>query len=93
MLRRILFKLYHIQKSLEEHARAIKEQNQTLAGLRAEQRKHEKALEDARAEQAKARSNVMQKEKRIKRAEKALETKVSSRTETMIVCAWSSVYG
>ncbi|EIW51887.1 cohesin complex subunit psm1 [Trametes versicolor FP-101664 SS1] len=75
VLRRILFKLYHIQHSLEEHARAIKEQNQTLAGLRAEQRKHEKALEDARAEQARARSNVMQKEKRIKKAEKALETK------------------
>ncbi|KAH9884117.1 cohesin complex subunit psm1 [Cubamyces lactineus] len=75
VLRRILVKLYHIQHSLEEHARAIKEQNQTLAGLRAEQRKHEKALEDARADQAKARSNVMQKEKRIKKAEKALETK------------------
>ncbi len=51
MLCRILFKLYHIQHSLEEHGRAIKEQNQTLAGLRAEQRKHEKALEDARTEQ------------------------------------------
>ncbi|KAJ8472469.1 hypothetical protein ONZ51_g8497 [Trametes cubensis] len=75
VLRRILVKLYHIQRSLEEHARAIKEQNQTLAGLRAEQRKHEKALEDARTDQAKARSNVMQKEKRIKKAEKALETK------------------
>ncbi|EIW54226.1 uncharacterized protein TRAVEDRAFT_39782 [Trametes versicolor FP-101664 SS1] len=75
VLRRILFKLYHIQHSLEEHARAIKEQNQTLAGLRAEQCKDEKALEDARAEQARARSNVMQKEKRIKKAEKALETK------------------
>ncbi|OJT02266.1 Structural maintenance of chromosomes protein 1, partial [Trametes pubescens] len=75
VLRRILFKLYHIQHSLEEHAPAIKEQNQTLAGLRAEQRKHEKALEDARAEEARVRSNVMQKEKRIKKAEKALETK------------------
>ncbi|KAJ2961295.1 hypothetical protein NUW54_g14387 [Trametes sanguinea] len=41
VLRRILVRLYHIQRSLEEHARAIKEQNQTLAGLRAEQRKHE----------------------------------------------------
>ncbi|OSD08222.1 cohesin complex subunit psm1 [Trametes coccinea BRFM310] len=75
VLRRILVRLYHIQRSLEEHARAIKEQNQTLAGLRAEQRRHEKALEDARAEQARARSNVMQKEKRIKKAEKSLETK------------------
>ncbi|KAI8982948.1 condensin complex subunit SMC1 [Trametes punicea] len=75
VLRRILVRLYHIQRSLETHARAIKQQNQTLAGLREEQRKHEKALEDARSEQARARSNVMQKEKRIKKAEKALETK------------------
>ncbi len=44
MLRRILSQLYHIQHSLEEHVRAIEEQNQTLAGFRAEQRKHEKAL-------------------------------------------------
>lgn len=76
VLRRILFKLYHIQQSLDQHARAIREQNKTLAGLRQEQRKHEKALDAARAEQAKARNNVMQKEKRIKKAEKALETKV-----------------
>ena len=62
--------------SLEEHAHAITEQNKALAGLRQEQRKHEKALEEARSEQAKARGNVMQKEKRIKKAEKALETKV-----------------
>ncbi|RPD71420.1 condensin complex subunit SMC1 [Lentinus tigrinus ALCF2SS1-7] len=75
VLRRILFKLFHIQKSLEEHAHAIREQNKTLAGLRQEQRKHEKALEEARSEQAKARGNVMQKEKKIKKAEKALETK------------------
>ena len=85
MLRRILVKLYHIQRSLEEHARAIKEQNQTLAGLRAEQRKHEKALEDARADQAKARSNVMQKEKRIKKAEKALETKARIRLTNTVI--------
>ena len=76
VLRRILFKLFNIQKSLEEHAHAIREQNKALAGLRQEQRKHEKALEVARSEQAKARGNVMQKEKRIKKAEKALETKV-----------------
>ena len=75
-LRRILFRLYHIQKSLDEHAQAIRQQNKALAGLRQEQRKHEKALEEARAEQAKARGSVMQKEKRIKKAEKALETKV-----------------
>ena len=76
VLRRILCKLYYIQQSLDEHAQAIREQNKTLVGLRQEQRKHEKALEDARAEQARARGNVMQKEKKIKKAEKALETKV-----------------
>lgn len=75
-MRRILFKLYHIQQSLEEHAEAIKAQNQTLVGLREEQRQHQQELEEARAEQARARSVVLQKEKRIKKSEKALEAKV-----------------
>ena len=74
MLRRILYKLYHIQQSLDEHAQAIRDQNKALVGLRKEQQKHEKALEEARSEQAKSRGAVMQKEKRIKKAEKALET-------------------
>ena len=39
---------------------------------------HDKALEDARAEQAKARTAVLQMEKKIKKAEKALENKVRS---------------
>lgn len=76
MLRRILLKLYHIEQELQQHAQAIRNQNRTLAGLREEQRKHEQELEAARAEQARARSSVMQKEKRIKKAEKALEGKV-----------------
>ena len=76
MLRRILYKLYHIQQSLDEHAQAIRDQNKALVGLRKEQQKHEKALEEARSEQAKSRGAVMQKEKRIKKAEKALETQV-----------------
>ena len=87
MLQRILCKLYHIQQSLDEHAQAIREQNRALVGLRQEQRRHEKALEDARAEQAKARGVVMQKEKRIKKAEKALELKV--RPFSLVCCAYS----
>lgn len=75
-MRRIIFKLFHIQKALDSHAREIKNKNKALAGLRQEQRKHDKALEDARAEQAKARGAVMQKEKKIKKAEKALELRV-----------------
>jgi structural maintenance of chromosome 1 len=44
--------------------------------LREEQRVHDKALEEARKEQAHARSNVLQKEKKAKKAEKALDAKV-----------------
>lgn len=43
--------------------------------MREEQREHDTALESARTEQAKARTAVMQLEKRIKRAEKTLENK------------------
>lgn len=76
ILHRILLKLYHIQTALATHANDIKTRNEALAGLRQEQRVHERALEDARAEQARARTDVMQKEKRIKKAEKTLEGKV-----------------
>lgn len=78
MLRRILLKLYHIEQELQENVEAIRNQNRTLAGLRDEQRKHEQELQAARAEQARARSGVMQKEKRIKKAEKTLEGKVGA---------------
>lgn len=80
ILHRILLKLYHIQTALSTHANDIKTQNEALAGLRQEQRVHDRALEDARADQARARTDVMQKEKRIKKAEKALEAKVSRRS-------------
>ena len=77
ILHRTLLKLFHIQKSLSSHAEDIKKQNATLADLRREQRKHETELEKARQDQAKTRSAVISKEKRIKKAEKALEAKVS----------------
>nr|VWO96457.1 Structural maintenance of chromosomes protein [Ganoderma boninense] len=73
VLRRILYRLFHIQQSLDEHAQAIRDQNKALVGLRKEQQRHEKALEEARSEQAKTRGSVMKKEKKIKTAEKALE--------------------
>jgi structural maintenance of chromosome 1 len=50
--------------------------NKELAGLREEQAVHDEALNAARQEQAKARSGVMQKEKQIKKAEKAVDAKV-----------------
>lgn len=62
---------------MESNARTIVLKNKELAELRKDQRKHEKALEAARADQAKSKTNVMQVEKALKRAEKALESKVS----------------
>ncbi|KAF8068609.1 condensin complex subunit SMC1 [Lyophyllum atratum] len=75
ILRRHLFKLYQIEEAMEENARTVVAKNKELAGQRAEQRVHDKALEVARAEQAKVRGSVMQKEKAIKKAEKAVDGK------------------
>jgi hypothetical protein len=76
MMHRILYKLYRIEESIEQNGREINTKNKALAGLREEQRAHDAALETARVEQAKAKTNVMQKDKKIKKAEKALEAKV-----------------
>ncbi|KAH0579770.1 hypothetical protein H2248_002607 [Termitomyces sp. 'cryptogamus'] len=75
ILKRNLFKLFKIEESIEDNSRNIVNKNKELAGLREEQRVHDKALEAARAEQAKVRSSVMQKEKNIKKAEKTLDAK------------------
>ena len=64
------------KKSIERNVHEIKAQNKTLAGLRENQRVHDKAFEEARKAQAQARSTVMQKEKKIKKAEKSLDAKV-----------------
>lgn len=76
ILRRVLFKLFHIEEALERNAREIKDQARTLEGLREEQRVHDEELADARAEQARARSNAMRKERALKSAERAVEGKV-----------------
>lgn len=76
ILQRILYKLFHIEESIEQNARDIREKNKTLVGMKQEQSVHDKALEEARKEQAQARSAVLQKEKRMKKGEKALDTKV-----------------
>lgn len=76
ILKRILLKLFHIEDAIETNTHAINRKNKELAGLRSEQAKHDSALEAARSEQAKARGGVMQKEKQIKKAEKAADAKV-----------------
>ena len=76
ILHRILYKLFHIEESIDQNVRDIKEKNKTLSGLREEQRVHDAALDEARKEQAQARAGVMQKEKKIKKGEKTLDAKV-----------------
>ena len=76
LFRSNLFKLFQIEESMESNARNVTSKNRELAGLREEQRKHDQALEAARAAQAKVRATVMQKEKGIKKAEKTLDGKV-----------------
>lgn len=73
----MLYKLFHIEKALEANARDIQTKSKALVGLRREQQNHDKALEAVRAEQAKARSSVVKEEKKVKKAEKAIEFKVS----------------
>ncbi|PPQ70346.1 hypothetical protein CVT25_000126 [Psilocybe cyanescens] len=75
ILDRVLTKLYHIDMGIEDNTREIVTKNKELTKLRQEQKAHDQALEAARADQAKARTSVMQKEKGIKKAEKALEGK------------------
>ncbi|KAF8957847.1 condensin complex subunit SMC1 [Flammula alnicola] len=75
ILERVLTKLYHIDVGIEDNTRTIVTKNKELAGLRQEQKAHDKQVEAARADQAKARTAVMQKEKNIKKAEKSLEGK------------------
>ena len=76
MLERILLKLFHVDAGIQENTENIIKKNQELVGLRQEKKVHDKALETARAAQAKARTSVLQKEKQIKKEEKSLEAKV-----------------
>ena len=75
-MHRILYKLFHVEESIEQNMREIDAKNKDLAGLRKQHQAFEKALAAARAEQAKSRTAVSQKERTIKKAEKSLEAKV-----------------
>ncbi|KAJ3905523.1 P-loop containing nucleoside triphosphate hydrolase protein [Lentinula edodes] len=75
ILHRVLFKLYHVEESIERNAHEIRTKNKDLGRQREEQRINDESLETARAEQARARTGAMQMEKKIKRGEKALDSK------------------
>jgi structural maintenance of chromosome 1 len=76
ILRRALYKLYHIEESLKANASEIQKQSRALNGFRADQHRQQQALDNTRAEQAKSKTEVSREERKLKRAEKALETKV-----------------
>jgi len=76
ILRRALYKLYHIEESLKANASEIQKQNHALTGLREDQHQRQQNLDGTRAEQARSKTEVSREERRLKRAEKALDTKV-----------------
>ena len=76
ILRRALYKLYHIEESLRANASEIQKQSRALNGLRDDQNRQQQALDRTRAEQAKSKTEVSREERKLKRAEKTLEAKV-----------------
>lgn len=76
ILRRALYKLYHIEEFLKANASEIRKQSRALNGLREDQHRQQQTLDRTRAEQAKAKTEVSREERKLKRAEKALEAKV-----------------
>ena len=75
-MRRALYKLYHIEEFLKANASEIRKQSRALNGLREDQHRQQQTLDRTRAEQAKAKTEVSREERKLKRAEKALEAKV-----------------
>ncbi|KAI0028569.1 cohesin complex subunit psm1 [Vararia minispora EC-137] len=75
VLRRVLYKLWHIEEALGHNAEEIQERSKALVGLRDNKSVADKALENARKDQATARSAVTAKEKRLKKAERQLEAR------------------
>lgn len=76
ILKRFLWRLFHIEEQINVNAHDITQKNKTLAGLRKDQAVHDKALDLARTKQAKARSDVLAAEKKVKKVEKSLEIRV-----------------
>ncbi|KAF9652765.1 P-loop containing nucleoside triphosphate hydrolase protein [Thelephora ganbajun] len=75
ILRRVLYKLYHIEESLKANASEIQKQSRALNGLREDQHRQQQALDRTRTEQAKSKTEVSREERKLKRAEKTLEAK------------------
>lgn len=81
ILSRTLYKLFHIEEAIERNTREIKEQSRTLASLRLEASKSSDALTASISSQAQSRILVSKQEKKIRKAEKALEDKKPDMTD------------
>ena len=75
-MRRFLWKLFHIENKITRNTDEINKENKKLVTLREEQKDFDGELSAAREEQAKVRSEVSKRERRIRKQEKALEAKV-----------------
>jgi structural maintenance of chromosome 1 len=76
VLKRVLWKLWHIEEGIERDQQLVREQGRSLSGLQEEKDAKDAELERARADQARARAAVAKEEKKIKKAEQSLESKV-----------------
>ncbi|VDB88229.1 unnamed protein product [Peniophora sp. CBMAI 1063] len=74
-LRLFLYKLYHIGQKLDTSRETIEARAPKLKDLREAKEEADDKLADARKDQATARAQVTAKEKRVKKAEKALDNK------------------
>ncbi|KAK7467271.1 Structural maintenance of chromosomes protein 1 [Stygiomarasmius scandens] len=87
ILHRHLFKLYHIEESIEHNTNEIRTRNKALVDLREEQRTHDEALEKARAEQAKARAadaQIAHSTRKINNAQKSKEEILKTQQEVQV---------
>lgn len=75
VVRHLLWKLYHINTEISTATEEIDALSESLAGLRAEQAKHESSLKSARKEVASAQKVALKQEKEVKKREKDLEEK------------------
>ena len=73
----ILWKLYHFQKTINQSGAEIQKHQEELKEQRRGTEKYDRALEDAKKDQAKVGRDVSKVEKDIKQKEKDLESKES----------------
>ncbi|KIW26823.1 uncharacterized protein PV07_06626 [Cladophialophora immunda] len=74
----VLWKLYHLQRQIEESSAEIQKHQEELKEYRRGVEKHEKSLDLAKREHAQASRGVGKMEKLIKSKEKEIEDKTSS---------------